>query len=316
LLLAGKINVTASTDNYKALLYFIHVPLNTSIDNLFDDDPPSLLRYVEGKMAPQDFEELVFEMIESPTKAMDNSTYDALQKHLVRNHHQKTLTMLAEVVKKGWHSMTAQWIFDLVEEGSMTDSLIAAADEIIGKLRRYEKVTEGKVSFVFELCDALMSKPNQHKWVKETLVAVYARYDLVQMRKRISMLFRLGSDEALRLVLSNPLMLKDTMNYEFCYDQESSVMLLARMYCLCRSKRLFAPVMNTILESLSKIAMKNKVTLEHVKNVAVKEIKDFGIERSMSVVRWAERLDEMYLMEHQPMKNVEAALQFIYGQVA
>lgn len=121
LLLAGKINVTASTDNYKALLYFIHVPLKTSIDNLFDDDPPSLLRYVEGKMAPQEFEELVFEMIASPTKEMDISTYEALQKHLVRNHHQKTLTMLTEVVKKGWHPMTAQWIFDLVEEGSMTD---------------------------------------------------------------------------------------------------------------------------------------------------------------------------------------------------
>lgn len=125
------------------------------------------------------------------------------------------------------------------------------------------------------------------------------------------MLFKAGSRKALEYLLSEGYPLEKDGNYDFNYGVIDDVPLLVELYEKSRNWGLFGPSYNSILLSLSNIAMQDEGTLKAVQDAVKSGISQFVGSGTYTPSKWADNLTLQYRSAHQYLPNADEALALI-----
>ena len=119
-----------------------------------------------------------------------------------------------------------------------------------------------KVSDRLFCYSTLIRNAQELAWVRERLEGEYKSLDGYDLEQAVRLLISIGSMVALYYLVTHPEMIKDKDNYHFNYDNPNAISSLCYFIRYSHERKLDSQFMlNSILNSLEKIAIKSKDTL-------------------------------------------------------
>lgn len=299
LLINGELEEPTTEQEWLALLSYAHQPLSTIIDELDYDGSNKIIDYVLEHVPESKVIEECHNIVTSQYARISFYCYNIYARFLIKKKHRESLEFFLKLIIEGKNDAD-----ELLEMMIKNGCLIEYLKENHLRLHPVLKV---------DLCELLMADVKHHEWIREVLERIYSDYRYPYIKRRLSLLYRLGSDNALRLTLSNHHLLQLHDNPEFRYQAVSSIPLLAKMLNLCIRKGVFVTSINSILESLSLIAFSSENALKEVQAVfagSSKIVKTLGA-GCISPEHWAWMLEDRYIDHIQPVLNLRESKELV-----
>ena len=310
LYIKGDFEVGQTEKNCKDLLRYVGLPVETSIYNLYDDGAySSLLGRLKGEYPMDEIKRLMFELVqEAKTEGCDPNAYNIWVTTLLDEQYQQAIEYMVDEMINGKDQARLAWLPNLVKNVGAITALKTYAEKNVGLLGGGE-YKEVDIPFVICLCRSLMKTDGLRDWVVGILERMMDYLDVAGLRACLEILVQLGSQKALGFITSNPQLLRPGDALEFKYSMPEDIPLLVGAYNVLSPMKLFVTSYSRILESLHQIAMRDQVCLKAVKEAVVSGITELIGANSMTPQKWARKLDDYYVIEHQKVMTAEEALE-------
>lgn len=220
-------------------------------DNFFQNEY-SVFDYITERVDEETLAPLIIKKLRACVDKENNGLSFHFSKFLVDNG-----------IKEGYDLAMRFALSGFYMSGNMLDMLIK-------KGIRIEEIKTASASLALSdryTCYLLLAKcPGQEGWVKEKLEAEFKSYEGFYLKRAIQLLVSLGSMEALGYLHSHPELLDDGDGFHFAYDSLNAVPSLCFFIGYYYDNRLDGHFMlNSILKSLERIAVKGQEELKEVK---------------------------------------------------
>lgn len=235
----------------------------------------SLLTYGSYKISRKDFDEYynreysLFEYITERVNSMtlapkvmeklraniDNEKYTLLysfSNYILENQIEEGYCLVLRFALAGY-SLSANVMETLVKKGI--------------KIEEIKKVASGlKVSDRLFCYSTLIRNTQESVWVRDRLEGEYKSFNGYDLEHAVRLLISIGSMDALDYLVTHPEKIKDEDDYHFNYDNPNAISSLCYFIRYCYEHKINGNFMlNSILNSLERIAIKSKDTLIEVK---------------------------------------------------
>lgn len=294
----GELSNPSTENEWLALLSYASLPMYADFYSIDSEDTNRLIGLVLNNVSKEKVLDECLRLVTSNYAQASFTQYSIYAKLLLENGHRGALEFFEQIVMKD-EKDSEEILVLLVKSNRLIDSIKANADRLSPGLLVY-------------FCELLIEDSKHHEWIKTRFEPMYSNYYYPFIRRRLSLLYKLGSLNALRLTINNHHLLRSNDNDIFCYREIASIELLAKMFNLCITKNVFYIEWNSILDSLSEIAFSSKKALEEVKSLFCGKnriIRSWG--EGNIPEKWAHRLDERYRDYIQPVLSVQEAKDLI-----
>lgn len=312
LLIQGKISVEKNREHCKGLLKYIGVDLERTIDMLFDDVRYSpLLEFLRSYVSKEEMLVLMFELATSiKPRGYDPNAYNLWMTTMLKERYTPAVAFIKDKLVNECHQHWLEWIPYLTKIDSEIEWMIAHAEKQV-ELMEGEHYGQANEYFVVEFAKEMIKKEAFFEWSRSILERLLPYVDAFNVKRCMGILFKAGSRKALEYLLSGGYPLEKDGNYDFNYGVIDDVPLLVELYEKSRNWGLFGPSYNSILLSLSNIAMQDEGTLKAVQDAVKSGISQFVGSGTYTPSKWADNLTLQYRSAHQYLPNADEALALI-----
>ena len=302
LLLAGKLNIPKEYDSCKALLHYVDVPMTMKETSLYDTDD-RLYDFAAGLIGQSNLYILLCDLIKEKYNQINPRTYGSWVTYMIHAKNKTALQIITHYALDCKHELWSEWIRQLVVEGSQNEILM-----------QYAEADSANIELLIELSEDLQADKNHHLWIRKQLEPILYNMEAPYQRRALALLWKLGSIPALEFLIKNLHLLNAASTYEFNYYQAESIHSLTILYNSALANNVFITTLNSILKSLSIIALSSKDNFDAVCKDVSENISTFG-PNTISTAKWISRLHDDYLLRMQQMKTVTEALLYITANV-
>lgn len=211
----------------------------------------SLFKYITERV---DSMTLAPKVIEKLRENIDNEEYSLLysfSNYIIENQIEEGYSLVLRFALSGY-SLSTNVMEALVKKRMKIEEIKKAASSL-------------KVSDRLFCYSTLIRNAQELSWVRERLEGEYKSLDGYDLEQAVRLLISIGSMVALYYLVTHPEMIKDKDNYHFNYDNPNAISSLCYFIRYSHERKLDSQFMlNSILNSLEKIAIKSKDTLMEV----------------------------------------------------
>lgn len=248
-----------------------------------------------------DASELAPKVIEKLRANVENERYPlsyAFSDFIIENHFEEGYSLALRFALKGY-SMSANVLETLVKKGIKVEEIKNA-------------VAGMKVSDRIYCYSTLVRNTQEGAWVKEQLEAEYRSYTGYDLKRAVQLLISMGSMDALDYLATHPDMISDGDDYHFNYDNPNAIPSLCYFIRYNEEHKLDGHFMlNSILNSLEKIAMKSKDALIEVKQY-LRQLTQKG-EQYKYLNRYILTFEDKYYSSYSGIGDINEAMQLVDG---
>ena len=170
-----------------------------------------------------------------------------------------------------------------------------------------------KVSDRLFCYSTLIRNAQELSWVRERLEGEYKSLDGYDLEQAVRLLISIGSMVALYYLVTHPEMIKDKDNYHFNYDNPNAISSLCYFIRYSHERKLDSQFMlNSILNSLEKIAIKSKDTLMEVTQY-LRQLTQMG-EMYKYLNRYIIGFEDKYYAAYSGIGDISEAMQIVNGE--
>lgn len=209
----------------------------------------SLFKYITERV---DSMTLAPKVIEKLRENIDNEEYSLLysfSNYIIENQIEEGYSLVLRFALSGY-SLSTNVMEALVKKRMKIEEIKKAASSL-------------KVSDRLFCYSTLIRNAQELSWVRERLEGEYKSLDGYDLEQAVRLLISIGSMVALYYLVTHPEMIKDKDNYHFNYDNPNAISSLCYFIRYSHERKLDSQFMlNSILNSLEKIAIKSKDTLK------------------------------------------------------
>lgn len=212
----------------------------------------SLFKYITERV---DSMTLAPKVMEKLRANIDNEKYTLLysfSNYILENQIEEGYCLVLRFALAGY-SLSANVMETLVKKGI--------------KIEEIKKVASGlKVSDRLFCYSTLIRNTQESVWVRDRLEGEYKSFNGYDLEHAVRLLISIGSMDALDYLVTHPEKIKDEDDYHFNYDNPNAISSLCYFIRYCYEHKINGNFMlNSILNSLERIAIKSKDTLIEVK---------------------------------------------------
>lgn len=230
-----------------------YISISRKDDDGFFNREYSLFEYITERV---ELDKLAPRVIEKLKKYVDSENYRLsydFAKYLLKNHVEDGYSLVLRFALSGY-KMSANILDDLIKERIKIEEIKAA--------------TTGMQDADRVFCySSLVRNAGQDGWVRERLEKEYREFSGYGLKRALQLLLSIGSMDALDYLHINPEMIRDGDDYHFLYDDLNAVPSLCYFIAYIDEHKVDSHfILNSILSSLEKIAIKSLDALIEVKS--------------------------------------------------
>ena len=209
----------------------------------------SLFKYITERV---DSMTLAPKVIEKLRENIDNEEYSLLysfSNYIIENQIEEGYSLVLRFALSGY-LLSTNVMEALVKKGMKIEEIKKAASNL-------------KVSDRLFCYSTLIRYTQESVWVREKLEGEYKSFNGYYLEHAVRLLISIGSMDALDYLVTHPEMIKDEDDYHFNYDNPNTISSLCYFIRYRHERKMHGHFMlNSILNSLEKIAIKSKDTLK------------------------------------------------------
>ena len=209
----------------------------------------SLFKYITERV---DSMTLAPKVIEKLRENIDNEKYSLLysfSNYIIENQIEEGYSLVLRFALSGY-LLSTNVMEALVKKGMKIEEIKKAASNL-------------KVSDRLFCYSTLIRYTQESVWVREKLEGEYKSFNGYYLEHAVRLLISIGSMDALDYLVTHPEMIKDEDDYHFNYDNPNTISSLCYFIRYSHERKMHGHFMlNSILNSLEKIAIKSKDTLK------------------------------------------------------
>lgn len=211
----------------------------------------SLFKYITERV---DSMTLAPKVIEKLRENIDNEEYSLLysfSNYIIENQIEEGYSLVLRFALSGY-LLSTNVMEALVKKGMKIEEIKKAASNL-------------KVSDRLFCYSTLIRYTQESVWVREKLEGEYKSFNGYYLEHAVRLLISIGSMDALDYLVTHPEMIKDKDDYHFNYDNPNTISSLCYFIRYSHERKMHGHFMlNSILNSLEKIAIKSKDTLTNL----------------------------------------------------
>lgn len=199
------------------------------------------------------------------------------------------------------NSLSFNILEDLIKNRILVEEIKAATRNMVVSDRLY-------------VYSSLMRNVGEIEWVKQELEPVYKNFNGYDLRRAVRLLVGNGSLDALDYLVKQPDLMRDGEDFYFNYDQINAIPSLCYFIKYVQEQKLEGfQTLNTILNSLEKIALRNVEALAEVKQY-LKELTKKG-EPYKYLNRYVIAFEDKYYSSNPGISDINAVMALVKEDV-
>lgn len=306
--------------------YYVKVALNLMLEGHFvvpNELLPNLLDYAKYSITQRDIDDFYnteYSLFDYITEHVDAEVImpiitKKMQADLNRKDYRSAYIFSKYIIekreKKGYH-LALQYA---LSEDALADNIL---DMLIKNGLLLVEIKNAIKSLPVDnrLCayEAFVRSLDDDVWVKQQLEGEYKTYKGYSFTRALHLLTRIGSLDALDYLIANANRIKDGDDFQFNYDTPNAVSGLCFFIRLCYEKHFEGPFMlNTILASLERIAMRNEDSLNEVKQ-GLRVLTKEGVQFKY-LNRYIRNIEDKYYDTYSGINDIDKVLDLINSNV-
>lgn len=178
--------------------------------------------------------------------------------YIVDNRIEEGYDLAIQFATTGFY-MSANILESLIKNNIRIEEIKALAKT----MKEYDRIT---------CYSTLVRNAEEDDWVKEQLEADYRQYECYNIKLAVRLLLSIGSMDALDYLITHPELMKDGMDYHFNFENPNAIPSLCYLIQYNHENKIEDRpfLLNSILSSLERIALKDYDSLTEVKQYMMK----------------------------------------------
>lgn len=259
----------------------------------------SLFKYITERV---DSMTLAPKVIEKLRENIDNEEYSLLysfSNYIIENQIEEGYSLVLRFALSGY-LLSTNVMEALVKKGMKIEEIKKAASNL-------------KVSDRLFCYSTLIRYTQESVWVREKLEGEYKSFNGYYLEHAVRLLISIGSMDALDYLVTHPEMIKDEDDYHFNYDNPNTISSLCYFIRYSHERKMHGHFMlNSILNSLEKIAIKSKDTLMEVTQY-LRQLTKMG-EMYKYLNRYIIGFEDKYYAAYSGIGDISEAMQIVNGE--
>lgn len=259
----------------------------------------SLFKYITERV---DSMTLAPKVIEKLRENIDNEEYSlfySFSNYIIENQIEEGYSLVLRFALSGY-LLSTNVMEALVKKGMKIEEIKKAASNL-------------KVSDRLFCYSTLIRYTQESVWVREKLEGEYKSFNGYYLEHAVRLLISIGSMDALDYLVTHPEMIKDEDDYHFNYDNPNTISSLCYFIRYSHERKMHDHFMlNSILNSLEKIAIKSKDTLMEVTQY-LRQLTKMG-EMYKYLNRYIIGFEDKYYAAYSGIGDISEAMQIVNGE--
>ena len=240
------------------LILWGDLAVSKRVDDGFYCTEYSLFEYIAERVDKKILTPIIIEIFRPNVEKESFRLSYRFANYIVENRIEEGYDLALQFATSGFY-MSANILESLIKNRIRVEEIKALAKT----MKEYDKLT---------CYSTLVRNTGEDDWVKEQLETEYKQFEGYNIKLAVRLLLSIGSMDALDYLTTHPELMKDSMDFHFNYENPNAIPSLCYLIQYNHENKIDDRpfLLNSILSSLEKIALKDYDSLTEVKQYLMK----------------------------------------------